>query len=299
MSQLVVEESEHKVRTIQKMLCPTCNSMVAIAVDRCTTCGANVGFPNVREALETQQMSVLDARYQRALDDASTRMCSSQLAEFEAAVQKSCAVINVDLRDLHFFFTNKNFIYSTYQLAVKGQVRKSAEEINDRQRLAIEGLIFGSYGERIRYAALSLDGSGLNSYGPYSIKLREVAISSRSSLLEENSYAFVERHNIRPGGPVPEGYTAAWKDRSKLSLAKLGSRIATTTKDSEYASILLCNGATRASDDYIEIHIYGPFDQNSIESVSGSSSTKNASDAALLAAIKERLLLLGKGWIEK
>src|SRR5947199_10731413 len=72
-----------------------------------------------------------------------------------------------------------------------------------RRRVGVEGTFFGTYGEKIRYAALSLDGTGLKSYGEYSIRLWEIAIKDRTSLLEENTYDFVEHHGIIAGHSGP------------------------------------------------------------------------------------------------
>ncbi len=37
-------------------------------------------------------------------------------------------------------------------------------------------MLFGRYAEQIRFAALSLDGTGLTSYGAYTLKLKEIAV---------------------------------------------------------------------------------------------------------------------------
>lgn len=73
-------------------------------------------------------------------------------------------------------------------LGVSGQVRRAAELENDRQRRMVDALLFGGYADQIRFAALSLDGIGLRSYGKgglsYGLCLGDVAIAKRASLLQ-------------------------------------------------------------------------------------------------------------------
>lgn len=142
-------------------------------------------------------------------------------------------------------------------MGVKGQLRKPAEFESDRHRLTVEGVMFGSYGENIRYAALSLDGAGLRSYGSYSLRFREVAINRRATLLEENSYVFVEKHGMTAGKEIPSGYRSTWEEREKLALAKLAQRITPASSEGDFPGILLFSEGDYKTDDFIEIHIYG------------------------------------------
>jgi hypothetical protein len=278
--------------------CKQCGSVVPDAVDRCPTCGADAGFPNVRAASTATEVAELTARYSAAIADSRSRGAHKPIAQFEKSMQNTAAVINVDLRFLFFFLSSDKDLYSTYRLGVRAQTRKVASESNDRHRTGVEDALFGSYGEQIRYAALSLDGSGPKSYGAFAIKLRDVAVRDRASLLEENSYMFVERHQLRPGQDIPLGYRAIWADRHRLAVAKLAKRISTHTAENAFAEMLLISAGSRADDDFIEIHIYGPLDSNAIESVMGKSKLKNLTERGLAAASLEYLSKMGKTWIE-
>jgi len=279
-------------------VCTKCGSEVADADDRCSTCFADAGFPNVRAAFGPMETTALEVRYSAALDDARVRGADKSLAKFDDSMRKTAAVINVDLRFLFYFLSNDKNLYSTYRLGVRAQTRKVASEANDLHRTGVEAVLFGSYGEQLRYAALSLDGIGLKSYGDYTIRLRDIAVSDRASLLEENSYRFVERHDLRPGKGIPRGYRAVWADRHRLAVAKLAARISDYTPESTYAGLLLMNASKRDDDDFIEIHIYGPIDSNAIESVMGKSKLKKRTEHALAAASAEYLSKMGKTWIE-
>jgi len=252
----------------------------------------------VREVSSDDEKDALEERYEVAFEMSQEDGSYSNLMDLDAAMHKTCAVINVDLGFLYAFITNDKALYSTYTLQVRGNVRIPAEPKDDRHRMGIEGMLFGSYGEKIRYAALSLDGRGVVSYGPYAMQLSDVAIAERATLLEENSYDFVETYAMRPGDPIPPGYRSTWQDRHKLAVAKIAERIFETTLPDDHPALLLSSEGNYEDDDFIEVHIYGPFNPRAIAAVHGHSSTKNAVEGAKLRAIKDILTRAGKEWME-
>lgn len=281
------------------MKCKNCNADVTRCPKReCPTCGEDIGYPHVREVEEPEEVAALTKRYEQALDDAQKVGADSALKMFEEAIQDSCAVVNVDLDYLRTFLTNSNALYSTYDLQVQGQTRKTAERQDDRNRRIAESILFGEYGEEIRYAALSLDGSGLKSYGDFALKLREIAIAKRAVTLEKNSFHFLQEHNLKFGEGVPPGYRATWKDRHKLAVAKHAKDIAAYVPPEAYVRILLSSDGDRAKDRFIEVHIFGAFDNQAIESVKASTPKKKSFEAAFIAKIKDYLKRAGKAWIE-
>lgn len=54
----------------------------------------------------------------------------------------------------------------------------------------------------------------------------------------------------------------------------------------------------RATDQFIEVHIYGTFNLNAVSSVSGTLVPKRPDDRAVVAVVKELLDRQGKRWIE-
>jgi hypothetical protein len=278
-------------------VCPKCMSEVPDTQERCQTCGNDMGFPNVKEA--AREKDQLNARYLQAIQRAPRDGCEDSLARFEERMRATCAVVNVKLDFLHSFLTNDKALYTTYRLALKGQIRVPADRQNDRERRTVEERLFGSYGEQIRYAALSVDGSGPVSYGAYSMRLRELTIAARASLLEDNSYHFVKKHDIRVLGPVPDGYKAVWEERHKLAICKLADRLSPTTSDSDHAKILLFSEGNYSTDSFIEVHVYGSFDSKAIDSVKGCSATRSKAEKALLSGVKDILNSSGRSWVEE
>jgi hypothetical protein len=255
-----------------------------------------LGFPNVNECSQKEELEALEKRYQEKVELAAEKGEEDKRIEFEEEVKKSKAVINVDLDYLHFFIVGKHSLYSTYQLQTEGETRDYTRSEFDKERLGIEGTLFGSYGEEIRYAALSLDGSGLKSYGDFTIALADEAVKLRTTLLEENSYGFIRRHKILAGDKIPRGYRAVWKDRQKLAVAKLIDK-ALLTKKENYATIVLESTGDRTKDEYIEVHIYGKINKEAILSVGGKSNV--ASEKDRVEKIKEYLKKSKKDWIEE
>lgn len=255
-----------------------------------------LGFPNVNECSQKEELEALEKRYQEKVELAAAKGKEDIRIEFEEEVKKSKAVINVDLDYLHFFIVGKHSLYSTYQLQTEGESRDYTRSEFDKERLGIEGTLFGSYGENIRYAALSLDGSGLKSYGDFTIALADEAIKLRSTLLEDNSYGFIRRHKILAGGKIPRGYRAVWKDRHMLSVAKLMKKIL-LTKSKNYATIILDNTGSRKKDEFIEVHIYGKISRESLQAVRGNS--KEVAEKDKIEKIKEYLKKSNKEWIEE
>jgi hypothetical protein len=275
-------------------ICSNCKNPISETDDRCPKCGADVGFPNVRAA--AAELPDLNKRYEAVVASARKQGKHDVLNKFEERMKTTSAVISVKLGFLHFFVANDKQLYTTYQLGVRAQTRKAAAAEDDRYRLAVEGMLFGSYGDRIRYAALSLDGRG-PSYGDYSFRLEEIAVKNRASLLEENSYDFVERHNVKKGR-IPPGYRSVWQERHKLAVAKLAAQVSSTTIKEDYPQLLLPAAIDRSSDEFVEVHIFGPIDISAIESVWGKSKPRTKPDQALVANIKAWVRRAGKTWVE-
>lgn len=279
------------------MRCPDCGSDIHAFSEKCQTCGFFAGSPNVRAAAEPDEVAALEARYEAARSSAAVDGRLGVLDAFEKRATDSFAVINTDLEVLRAFLTNSKALYTTYSLGVKGQQRRAAEPDDDRERRMVEAKLFGAYGEEIRYAALSIE-RGLRSYGPVSLRLRDVAIAKRASLLEENSYDFVDHHALGPKVPIPPGHRSPWSTRHQLAVAKLGGAVEAGTREDEFADILLHSDGDRSTDRFIEVHVFGPFDAGAIESVRGRTPAKGKSGAADVARVKELLAKRGCSWIE-
>src|SRR5437016_2714038 len=109
--------------------CSNCDSPITDAEDRCLTCGAHIGFPNVRAA-EAEQ-DTLHVRYEAVLEVARRQGSYDALTKFDESMKRTCAVINIDLQFLSFLVSHEKNLFSTYQLGVKSETRKAAAAEND------------------------------------------------------------------------------------------------------------------------------------------------------------------------
>jgi hypothetical protein len=275
--------------------CPHCGTENLLINKDCLACGMSLGFPNVNECSQKEELNALNKRYKKKIESARNKGHQNKIAKFEEEIKKSLAVINIDLEYLHSLIV-RGAPYSNYQLLTSGEAREFGRPETDKERLGVEGTIFGSYGRNIRYAALSLDGTGLKSYGDFAIILSDKAVRLRATLLEENSYNFVKRHKILAGNKIPKGYRAVWKDRYKLAVAKLAEK-ALLTKKENYATIVLESTGDRKKDEFIEVHIYGKISKESVQAVRGNS--KDAAEKDKIEKIKEYLKKSKKEWIEE
>jgi hypothetical protein len=277
--------------------CGRCTSDVADNLARCPCCGADAGCPNVK--LARAEASHLAVRARKARDDANTRGADAALAEFEKALDGSLAVVNVDIGFLHQLLGSDKVLYAAYGKLISAGTRTPGTPENDRQRTAVDGILFGSWGSEIAFAALSLDGRGLGSYGPITIELKELAISERASVLEENSWDFVRHHKIVPGDEIPKGYQAPWKERREVGTAKLASRIdAATTSADHPRLVLFSDGVNRDKDQFIEVHIYGPFNCHAIQRITVLERPKDEGEQKRLENIKKMATTKGIVWVD-
>jgi len=245
-----------------------------------------------------EEVRALEDRYQTARTAALRRGRLAFFEKFQDSLQESSAVINANARALYSFVTDEKSLYANYEHGVDGCLRKPATFRQDAERRGIGSTLFGTYASEIIYAALSLTGFGLHSYGAYAMKLKEVAIKERATLLETNSFKFVREHRLTPGGSSPPGYRAPWKERGRLAVVKLTPYITSSIADDDISQLLLSSSGDRASDEYIEVHIYGTFDLNAIESVTGNSNAGSRNDRDLLRMTKQHLKKVGIPWIE-
>lgn len=244
---------------------------------------------DMRDALET--------RYTDAMGRAASRGAEAQSQQLASAAKRTSAVVAMSLSRAKEFIGQGKALYSNYHLQVRASVRQASDPEDDRMRLAVDATIHGSYGDKISYAALSLDGRGPQSYGEISLKLRDVAVARRATVLEQNSWTFVKSRSLF-GKQLPPGYLATWAERYKLVCAKIADYITPETSQSEFAGLILAQATRRSEEEFLEVHIFGTFNMDSIESVRGPSNVTTALDKALVAWIKDKVDSAGKSWVE-
>jgi hypothetical protein len=233
--------------------CSYCGHPVPLDWSLCPHCARPSLYPNVRAAEQETEREALAERHRLALEDAERRGCGDGVRAFEAAAGSSHAVLSRSLGEVERLASSDRQLYATYQLLESEVKLPDGNAWDPLRRLADEAL-FPNYKEKIRFAALSLDGAGLPHYGECSLVLQEEMIAHRASLLEDNSALLMKRVAYN----LPAGRRATWTERALLCVAKLADRLRPETTVEEFSVLLLRPGSRPEDDDLVEVHVWGP-----------------------------------------
>lgn len=248
--------------------CPYCHRL-ALYEDEpgCRACNTPLASraPNVH--FSERFRSALEDRYREARTEAEKNGASDSLAGLEAAASRSMAVANVDVGTACDIFSQPKYLYTSYGKLVEAGVRAPAAPEHDRHRTTVDGLLYGSYGKDIAFAALSIDGRGLTSYGSVHLELDEATIDFRATVLEDNSFHFVRRYRLVAGDPLPDGFLAPWRLRAWLAVAKLASKLRPDMTEDDFCKLLLESNGNRDTDVFLEVHVYGTFNFQAVRRV--------------------------------
>jgi len=275
-------------------VCSECGYDFPSSCDRCPHCARPGIFPNVRAAEQPWEQEALERRYTTAVSEAARRGAESTLRAFELKLAGSKAVIARNIDELMRLATSDREIYATYYDLVAAGVRIPAGDRWDVLRVATEQSLFPGYKERIRFAALTLDGEGLANYGICSLVLRDSMIAHRASVFEGNPVMWmIRRKELFEGlGSVEPGFRTAWANRARLAIAKLGGRLEPDTPRDSFPRLLLSQGATLPDDDFVEVHVYESLTVRTLERVK-IGPLESQLRMALCEYLRERLGRLG------
>jgi hypothetical protein len=244
-------------------LCSECESPILPTGVLCEVCQAPVGFPNVRRAI--QEDSALEQRYKLEIASVKTRNIEDVALKFQEAVDGANVVMARSVMDFLNIVKNDNLLISTFHQQVASGARLAENNAYDPKRTAIESLVHPFYYDKIHYAALSLDSTGVTYYGEAHIKLKNKFISKRTSFFEENAFNLVTKLGLVMGEDFPEGYRSTWEKKGKLALCKYHANL---NKDAcgikDFQDILLVD---KAESDFIEAHIFGNIHVKCVDSV--------------------------------
>lgn len=263
-------------------------------MERCPHCARPGRFPNVLAAEDPEERAALDEKYNRAIQEAATRNCEKEIRDFEAAASTSKAVITCWLLQVSRLVDTDKEIYATFYELRDTPLRLPTGGKWNIWRNAVDGALFPNYMEKIRFASLSLDGTGSSHYGDCSLVLRDNMIAHRTSVFEDNSILFILRRaiTVEELADLPKGYRATWLERSRLCIAKIAKKLTPNTHSDEYARLLMKQGITSADDDFVEAHIWGLITRRTIEKVVVTQPRKKGR-RAILKALGEKISQAG------
>lgn len=262
--------------------CDHCGNAIPLRWERCPHCALPGLFPNVRAADVPAEREALVRRYRRAVQVAIGRGAGEKVAQFEAATASSKAVMARPTRELDRLVSSDQELIPSYYGLLAGQVRLPHGNEWDGLRGIADEALFPGYKEHIRFAALSLDGQGLSSYGECFFVLRDTMIGHRASVYEENSAISLKKHDYE----TPYGHRATWSERARLCVAKLGGRIRATTTRDQFSHLLLYPGISSREDSFVEVHVWGPVTIRTIGRILVGKQRRQASRKALRDRLK-------------
>lgn len=270
---------------------PLCGNINDVSENACGFCGTTfLHQVNVRRALIPAETEALEKRYKSALSELAARSLDDEVDLLEATVtDDGQAVLNLGFNFLWDWLMHPGNAYQSYRRTVAADLRKRATFANDLRRSTVESLLFGSHVDII-YAALTVDQRSVPSYGPVTVILRNSTIENRTSMLERNSYFFVDdaiKNGWTFAKPLPAGSMAQWADRHKLAVAKLKDRLNKDISKAEIADAILSSDGDRAVDEFIELYIYGNIIGNGVEKIKIPVSLIAAFDAKAQAQLNE------------
>lgn len=270
--------------------CADCGNEVPLDWKSCPHCARPQLFPNVRLANHAAERAKLDERYQEALKDAQTRGCTSQLADFESACQRSAAVFRCQLLRLHAEIASGTEVYKPFRDIERLRLRYEKEVDRDWQalRTKAERELLGNDDHlgSVHYANISLNGEGVQGYGDTTVTLRESMIAHRSTCIEGNSADLFAKH-----GSLAKILRSTWEDRGKLCVAKTAANVDASSKTDDFPGLIVKNRTPSNDDDFVEVIVFGTmtaatFEMVTIESAFLAGSTRYIS---YWDAVKEKL----------
>jgi hypothetical protein len=242
------------------MTCELCSELMPDTVTECPHCGRPSLFPNVTAAARADEEAALEVRVTQAAASAAARGAADKTRQFADAIETAEAVANRYFGELFRLAWSDDQVYATYYQRVQAGLQIPESDVWNRLRAIADTIIFGDMNKAsIRFATLSLNGTGLENYGDCALTLKTSMIAHRASVFEENAVIFVEKHDIRAKDKfvMPLGFQAPWAHRAQLCLAKLSDQIMADTDPAEFQNILLSPGLTSGDDKFVEVHIWG------------------------------------------
>lgn len=251
------------------MNCKRCGKPIPEEKRECQACGEDNGYPNVRLAEKAEELAALARRLHNAEVSSTARKCKDVLDRFGVAVLGSRAVISRSLAIVQDLLETDRRTYTSYQRQISHGARVAENNDYDRVRTQVEAALFPNFHENMLFGFLYLGGSTLTGYGAYAMVLKEEMIAHRTTVFEENPIQLSTKLRLKLTDPIPPGYRAIWSQRDELAKAKLHSEIAAGTRVDEFPAILVHDGGGTGNSDFIEAHIYGPINRDTIERLIG------------------------------
>lgn len=268
-------------------ICQGCGAPFSRDLSVCPHCERPSLYPNVEDVDTAARHAALEVRYAAAKARAMRCGHTVEAEALEALGRASEACKALPAEDLARMALDDSRMGATYYGLVAGGCRIPGDDDFEVLRRIADAALHRSYGARITFAALSVGGRAPSNYGDGVIYFRESMIAHRATVFEENSALWVQR---RTGEleKAPDDSLACWGERHKLVVAKLVDEACGTACSLE--DLVLSCGATTATDQLLEVHIFGAY---TVRSASRIAFREGALSDMKRKSIEERAALRG------
>ncbi|MFH1690254.1 MAG: hypothetical protein ABIE42_08455 [Candidatus Eisenbacteria bacterium] len=253
---------------LTKRTCKYCGHDFHVSELRCPHCERPCLYPNVEVADSKDEREALETRYQDALLRAKSRGAEDKVKRFETLVESdSVAVIAMSFEQFEFIAKSDRDAKPNYYKLQGAGLRQADESKWGRYRDISESATFPYGKEDISFAALSLGGVGVASYGNCFVTLRDEFIAHRTSVFHENNVLWMLRLTVKEAADPPHGFRAPWGLRKRLAVAKHADQIEAGSHEDRFPDVMVVQGKIPEDDVFVEVHVWGRITIRSVQAV--------------------------------
>ena len=219
----------------------------------------------MRAAAEAAERQGLQRRYEAARAEAAGRGVDGEVMAFEAVLASSVMVNARPLGDIERLASSDRQGVATYERQLEAGLRLPDREPWNRLRRLAGDALFTDYADKVHFASVSLDGTGVENYGEAWLQLRSHCVDHRASAFTSNSATFMQAISYNQSAAI--GHRSTWDERHKVAIAKLAASITTGATSADLSGLLTRQRATSVDDEFVEVQIYGSMTVCTIERV--------------------------------
>ncbi|MFC0513528.1 hypothetical protein ACFFGT_04925 [Mucilaginibacter angelicae] len=245
--------------------CDQCGHPNDINWDICHNkdCAETITAPFIiRLASIAAEQTALNDNYRLAKTQLGSKGKGNALMIFEDMIDRQASVTMTAPVDFVFdWFLRKKDAFLPYRKQVELKIREHATYVNAKKRSYVDSAIFAD--REMIFGAMTLDETGLTSYGPVIMILNTKFVRRNTGLLIENSFNFhdriVEEHKWTVNDPLPAGNLCVWNERQKLAVIKCKEQIVSNDDSSRFSEYILKSTGDRKTDEFMEAYIDAEF----------------------------------------
>lgn len=246
--------------------CQHCGNTLDSRKRDCNYCFESNDAPNVRLARAPDEVTCLDAKYQEAIvrmpkGHNKVRLRFEQVVKNDGRVAIARSAIEVS-----GFINNRDSLYQNYHMQVLSGQRVAGSGQIDTVRTQFENTALPNLSDKIRFGALSINGSGVPYFGSATMILKPDTCINRTTFFYGNPLTLVKQLGIGAEETIPYGYRSDWDNCYKLAVAKHGKQLKQHMKTTDEFQSLIVSQTTDGPD-YIEAHIFEGFPPTTIEKI--------------------------------